>query len=94
MYGWKDQECSDEVSYRMYCQSRGKIPCESLPPCNDIVELHMMRANYQAHIWRQSLIAEQTQLDPLNHGWTRNEHDNNLEVKWMRCNPAPDEVLL
>ena len=71
MYGWKDQECLDEVRYRMYCQRGGKIPCESFPPCDDVAELHMMRANYQAHIWRQSLIAEKTRLNPLNQGWTK-----------------------
>ena len=89
MYGWKGHESLNEIRYCMYCQSGGKISCEQLPPCNDVLELHMMRANYQAYIWRQSLGPQQTEVD---HGWLRDEESNCLDIKWMRCNPAPDEV--
>ena len=53
MYGWKGFDSVDEIRYRMYCQSGGKIACQQLPPCTDVLELHVMRANYQACIWRE-----------------------------------------
>ena len=56
MYGWKGIHSLREIQYKMYCQSGGKIACEKLPPCDDVLELHIMRANYQTFIWRQSLL--------------------------------------
>ena len=53
MYGWKGYDSVDEIRYRMYCQSGGKISCEHLPPCAEVLELHAMRANYQPRIWRE-----------------------------------------
>ena len=65
MYGWKGIHSPQEIWYKIYCQSGGKIACEKLPPCDDVLELHIMRANYQAFIWRQSLLAQQSKEDPL-----------------------------
>ena len=56
-------------------------------------ELHLSRANYQAYIWRQNLVAQQKQFDPINHDWMHNDEENCLTVKWMKCKPAPDEVI-
>ena len=91
MYGWKETILVNEVRYRMYCQSGGKVACEKLPPCESVVRLHAMRANYQAYIWRQSLLQYQDEMDPTEHGWLI-DIDGNLDIKWMDCNPAPDEV--
>ena len=71
----------------MYWKSGGKISCDALPPCNDALKLHISRGNYQDYIWRQSLVAQQEQLDPIN-------HENCLTVKSMKCKPAPDEVRM
>ena len=56
-------------------------------------ELHLSTANYQAYIWRQNLVAQQKQLDPINHDWMHDDEENCLTVKWMKCKPAPDEVI-
>ena len=56
-------------------------------------ELLISRANYQAYIWRQNLMAQQEQLDPVNHGWMHDGEENCLTVKWMKWKPAPDEVI-
>ena len=93
MYGCKEIDSVDELRYRMYCQSAGKIACENLPPCNDTLDLHVMRANYQARIWRESLLQHQNEVDPLEHGWTLDD-DGLFSIKWMRCNPAPEEVRI
>ena len=91
MYSWKDNDSVNDVRYRMYCQSGGKISCEKLPPCEDVLQLHILRANYQAFIWRQSLASQQQESDPLENGWCLDE-DGCFDIKWMNCNPAPDEV--
>ena len=91
IYGWRGTQSLQDVRYKMYCQSGGKISCEKLPPCEDVLELHIYRANYQAFIWRQSLDAIQEEEDPSENGWLVNE-DGSFEIEWMRCNPAPDEV--
>ena len=66
--------------------------CEHLPPCAEVLELHAMRANYQARIWRESLVQFQSEVNPEDHGWFVDESNDQLDIKWMRCNPAPDEV--
>ena len=64
IYGWKENDI-DNVRYRMYCKSSGKISCDALLPL-DALKLHISRENYQAYIWGQSLVAQQEQLDPVN----------------------------
>ena len=91
MYGLKGIHCLPEIRYKMYCQSGGKIACEKLPSCDDVLELHIMRANYQAFIWRQSLLAQQSEEDPLQNGWVLDEAGS-FDIEWMRCSAAPDEV--
>ena len=39
------------------CKSGGKVSCETLPSSNDA--LHISRANYQAYICWQALVAQQ-----------------------------------
>jgi hypothetical protein len=93
MYGSKGNDSNDEVRYRMYCRSGGKVSCEQLPPCYDVLQLHTKRANYQARIWRESLINNQSEVDPLEHGWMLDENQV-IDIKWMTCNPAPEEVSI
>lgn len=93
MYGYKGDFSVDELRYKLYCKNAGKIACDQLPPCTDALELHLMKANYQARIWKESLLQFHSNLDPLENGWTLDE-DGGFSIKWMRCNPAPDEVLL
>ena len=52
MYGWKVYDSVDEICYSMYCQITCR--CQHLPPCAEVLELHVMKANYQARIWRES----------------------------------------
>ena len=55
MYGWKGYDSVDEIRYHMYCQRGRKISCQHLPSCAKALELHAMRANYQARIWSGGL---------------------------------------
>ena len=90
VYGNKVNDI-DELRYKLYCQSAGKIGCEYLPPCQDVLRLHARRANHQAEIWRDSLIQYQDELNPEEYGWMVDENGD-LDIKWMNCNPAPEEV--
>ena len=51
-------------------------------------ELHISRAKKQVKIWRKSLVVQQEQLDPINHGSMHDDNENCLTVKWMKCKPA------
>ena len=75
----------------MYCQSAGKLACELISPCQDVLKLQAASANYQARIWKSSLTATINALDPVGHGWCSDENEN-LDIKWMTCNPTPEEV--
>ena len=70
MYDCKGDVSVDELRYKLYCKNAGKITCDQLPPCTDALELHLMRANYQARISRESLLQIQSDMDPLENGWT------------------------
>ena len=39
-------------------------------------------------------MAQQEQLDPINHGWMHDDEENCLTIKSMKCKPAPDEVRM
>ena len=62
--------------------------CESLPPCSNVPDLHIARSNYQTEIWRKAM-AQFMNVDDL----SMND-DGLMDIKWMTCKPAPDEVNL
>ena len=51
-----------------------------------------MRANYQAAVWKRSLISNPDIPSPENHGWTL-AGDGKLEIKLMDGSPAPSVIL-
>ena len=57
-------------------------------PCT----MHILRANYQAAIWRRCLELSPSVPCPKDCGWTTDE-DGNLAAEWMHGSPAPDAVL-
>ena len=42
-----------------------------LSPCQQALRMHILRANYQAMIWRQADIPLPEIPEPLSHGWTK-----------------------
>ena len=44
MYCWKGKDSLITIRYWMYCQSGAKIACEKLPLCEDVLQLHILRA--------------------------------------------------
>ena len=91
LYGKKNASSINELRYQLYCQGGGKLSCELLPPCSNVLRLHAERANYQARLWKNSLHPIFDALNPVGHGWCLDD-ESNIAIVWMNCNPAPDEV--
>ena len=63
-----------------------------LPPCHGVVIQHIKRISYQTHI-RQRSLDQLIRVDsPVGNGWFMD--DSRLDIKWMTCNPVPDEVRI
>jgi len=78
--------------HQLFCTQRGELESSQLPPCEDCLYMHAMRANYQAGIWRASLQQHPQVPSPVEHGWARND-GGQLTVEWMQGSPAPEAVL-
>ncbi|KAJ8414129.1 hypothetical protein AAFF_G00067270 [Aldrovandia affinis] len=78
--------------HQLFCTQRGELESSQLPPCEDCLFMHAMRANYQAGIWRANLQQHPHVPSKVEHGWARND-DGQLTVEWMRGSPAPEAVL-
>ena len=93
MYSSSTQICLiNDLRYQLFLANRGQVGSSQLPPCADSLKMHITRANYQAAIWRRSLQNHPTVPDPTEYGWILSEN-NQLAIKWMQGNPAPDSVL-
>ena len=94
MYGKKDSVAQgisiNDLRYYVYCQKAGKISCQTLTPCSNVIEQHIKKVNYQTRIWRMCLETIVEPGSPTGKGW--NIDDGRLSITWMTCNPAPEEV--
>ncbi len=79
--------------YQLFCAKQGEVESSQLPPCRDCLHMHVLRANYQASIWRRSLQTYPDIPNPVGFGWTTDVDTGNLIIKWMSSPPAPDTVL-
>ena len=80
------------LRYDLFCAKRGEVESSQLPPCGDCLKQHVRRANYQAAVWRRSLVSQPVIPDPTGFGWSA-DPDGNLFIEWMKGSPAPDAVL-
>ena len=46
---------------------------DNLLPTLDALKQHILRVNIQARVWSQAHVAQQELLDPLNHGYYKDE---------------------
>ena len=62
-----DKVCKgNEARYKLFCSSAG---CESsMPPYQDTLLPHAMRANYQAAIWKRANMSTISTPTPLQNG--------------------------
>ena len=94
MDGYKQKRghiCStlDDLRYQLSVSS--DKASNQLPPTEDSFRLHMMRAMYQAHIWRSSNCANIVCKDPQQYGWVEGK-DKCMRPGLMMKEPAPLEV--
>ena len=70
--------------FRMKYENNNKIiDLSLLPPCRDVLVLHIMRAAYVANVWRNSDVGcQQLQLIEYN-GWNRSG-----EIRWIEVEKA------
>ena len=73
MYGRRPTGSSvdvNEIRYFIYYQKNGKVSCNALPPCANVLDQHITRSNYQCLIiWRKATAQFMNVDDPINHGW-------------------------
>ena len=81
----------NELMYNIYCSKRGRITCDDLPPCFSSFLQHCKRANYQSCVWRLGFEINPDVPLPEDYGWHLDDLSK-LEITWMTCKPAPDEV--
>ena len=75
----------------MYRASGGVIPGEKLVSCVDSLWQHAKRSNYQCAVWRRALDGNPIIPSQHGHGWSIDEND--IDIVWNECSPAPDEIL-
>jgi len=69
MYASTSTICEvDELRYHLFYAKRGEVESSQLPPCKDCLYMHVLRANYQAAIWRRCLVSQPVVPDPKSHG--------------------------
>ena len=57
-----------------------------------IIKQQYLHASYQSKIWRDCIADEFFVPPPEGHGWTITNGE--INIKWMDCKPAPEEVSL
>ena len=80
-----------DLRYQLFCAKRGEIESSLLPLCRYCLFMHLIRANYQAAIWKCCLPARRTVPNPTKCGLICD--DGKLAIHWMRSQPAPYAVL-
>ena len=70
------------MHYELFWAKRGEADSTQLPPCEDNLRMHSQRANYQAAIWRRSLLCAPNVPHPEDHGWIVSEDGNQLDL-WI-----------
>ena len=73
----------------MFCHKNQRN--ESLPPTSDSLEQHLKRADYEAYVWKHSLVAVQKLLSPAGYSW--NVIDGKLVPVHMSKEPAPTGLI-
>ena len=91
LYGKRSKNCNtpDDLWYAL--ASPTDKQAAMLPPTEDTLKQHVMRALSQAMIWFQSHVAKPEVKDPVAHGWARGG-DGSLEHNLYEKQCAPLEV--
>ena len=81
LYGYRNKS-TNSVRFRIYEKKYNKenkvIDMATLPPCNSVLRLHILRSNMVAALWKRSMIANIEMPDITQHGW-----DVNGNINWV-----------
>ncbi|KAJ8050300.1 hypothetical protein HOLleu_03446 [Holothuria leucospilota] len=83
--------CTDVNQARLHLFKLDVRSETGMPPNQDALQKHILRANYQAAIHKACMEQYPEIPPPVNHGWKL--VDNNLVIDWMDRPPAPDSIL-
>ena len=90
LYGRPDQSSVDQARLQLFGKAKNGL--EILPPTKDTLELHTIRANYQAKIWLQADQQHIQVSSPVDTSAWINE-EGCLKAVWTRLPPIPDACL-
>ena len=86
LYGYRNKS-TNSVRFRIYEKKYNKenkvIDMATLPPCNSVLRLHILRSNMVAALWKRSMIANIEILDITQHGWDVNGNMNWAEEVFL-----------
>ena len=59
------------ILFTVHCALFQKVKAnvDTLPPTQDTLSLHLMRAHYQTKVWKQSLVTHPQLPSPTSYGW-------------------------
>lgn len=92
LYGKSCYECVNKVRFDKVRQSfKGRksilsnsdgVDLSQMPPCKQVLDLHIKRANYQTLVWRSSVFQYPELPDPKENGWKAGQ-SGKLEIEWF-----------
>ena len=86
----------NDLRFSLWRANKGFIESGQLPPCEDTLNQHAWRANYQSAIWRRSLEAKPTipaRRMAMDGGSTESGGTGGFCISWMTGLPVPDMIL-
>ena len=84
IYGLSDVESTNSARVILFKKGR---PAEALPPTNDALHYHILRAHYQSLVWNQAHVLKPVLPAPDDCGWQTG--DGRLRPKLMSLTPVP-----
>lgn len=82
---------TDVKDVRWWLFKKKQAQLESLPPTKDALKYAILRAHYQAIIWKNDQMTHANISSPMEHGWCMS--DGRLEVVTTTRPPASDSVI-
>jgi len=68
------------------------VDLSMLPPCRSSLQLHIKRANYVAHLWKNSHVAYPEIPAPIGFGWELSS-DGVITVQWTQGDIMPQQLV-
>ena len=86
----------DGLRYAMFCAKKGELESHQLPPCRHCLYKHILRANYQAFVWKSCLVACPIIPSPVGYVW---KHEGEMKetmtkIQTLRIHECHEFILL